>query len=98
MDSQTSDRNAEHLEAGQVFPVAPEEMTHGSLVSFVVRSEALAVQVEGILVESTFIHDNKRHVHLSSKKEMLIFILESQKVPAGRSTHTRVMHFSLVLL
>lgn len=57
-----------HLIGVCIFPVGFEQMIHGHLIAFVIRPVTLTIQVQGVLVKATVIHDTKGHFHLHTVK------------------------------
>lgn len=53
-----------HLIGVCMFPVGLKQVTHGHLIAFVIRPVTLTVQVQGVLIKATVIHDIKGHAHL----------------------------------
>lgn len=47
-----------------MFPAVRKQVAHGPLVASVESSATLAVQVEGILIQPTTIHNTKGYIHL----------------------------------
>lgn len=58
-----------HLVGVWVFPVVLKQMTHGPLIAPVGSSVTLTVQVQGILIKSTIVHNTKGHIHLKGDKD-----------------------------
>lgn len=57
-----------HLIGVCMFPVGLKQVTHGHLIAFVIRPVTLTVQVQGVLIKATVIHDIKGHAHLHTVK------------------------------
>lgn len=57
-----------------VFPVGFKQMTHGHLIAFVIRPATLTIQVQGVLIQATVIHDTKGHFHLHTVKVIHILM------------------------
>lgn len=53
-----------HLGCVWVFPVVPKQVAHGHLVASVEPVPTLAVQIQGVRVQSTVIHNAKGFIHL----------------------------------
>lgn len=53
-----------------VSPVVPKQKTHGPLVDSAGSSLTLTIQVKGILIKSTIIHETKGHINLWGDEEV----------------------------
>lgn len=71
-----------HLIGVCIFPVGFKQMTHGHLIAFVICPVTLTIQVQGVLVNATVIHDAKSNVHLRTFK--CIHILMGSNVAPER--------------
>lgn len=59
-----------HLVSVQLFLEHLKQMSHGKLISSVEPLAALTVQVQGILIETSFIHNIKGHIYLQREMKM----------------------------
>lgn len=62
-----------HFVGKPLFHVVLKQVSHGPLIAFVGSSDTLTIQVQGILIKSTFIHNAKGHTHLKGDKEGIQF-------------------------
>lgn len=56
-----------------MFPVLLKQMTHGPLIASVESAVTRTIQVEGVLIKSTFIHNVKGHSYLKGDEEVTEF-------------------------